>query len=319
MKLLKSFEYPRELIPDFNKAKKLEWITIFYLLSTTALMYLVMGNSQAMKTAWFEDLLSLTPSISFLIASRIYHKAPNKNFPYGYHRVISIAYLCSSVALFAVGAFLVIDSVSTLLKAEHATIGIIVLFGKPIWLGYIMIAVLLYSSIPAVFLGRMKLPLAKKLHEKNLYTDAQMNKADWMTALAAIFGIVGIGMGWWWADATAALLISVDIIHDGFTNLKQAIFDLMDETPKTVNEQETDPLIGKVKALLAGKAWIRNCNIRLREEGHVYLGEGFVVPVSEENLTGHIEKAVKEIEELDWRIQEFVIMPVKELPSQSSA
>jgi cation diffusion facilitator family transporter len=319
MKLLKRFEYPRELVPDFKKAKKLEWITIFYLLSTTGLMYLVMGNSQAMKTAWFEDLLSLTPSISFLIASRIYHKAPNKNFPYGYHRVISIAYLCSSVALFAVGAFLIFDSVSTLLKAEHATIGIIVLFGQPIWLGYVMIAVLLYSSIPAVFLGRMKLPLAEKLHEKNLYTDAQMNKADWMTALAAIFGVVGIGMGWWWADATAALLISADIIHDGFTNLKQAIFDLMDETPKTVNEQETDPLIGKVKALLAGKTWIRNCNIRFREEGHVYLGEGFVVPVSEENLTGHIEKAVKEIEELDWRIQEFVIMPVKELPSQSSA
>lgn len=319
MKPIRNFEYPKELAPDFKKAKKLEWITIFYLLSTVVLMYLVMGNSQAMKTAWFEDLLSLTPSISFLIASRIYQKNPNKDFPYGYHRVVSIAYLCSSVALFAVGIFLVSDSVMTLIKAEHATIGIIVLFGKPIWLGYIMIAALLYSSIPAVFLGRMKLPLAEKLHEKNLYTDAQMNKADWMTALAAIFGIVGIGLGWWWADAVAALLISIDIIKDGFTNLKQAVFDLMDETPKTVNEQETDPLIEKVKNALAKQDWVTNCNIRLREEGHVYLGEGFVIPASEENLTARIEKAVKEIEQLDWRIQEFVIMPVKELPDNKSS
>ncbi|RNI31943.1 cation diffusion facilitator family transporter [Rufibacter immobilis] len=314
MKPIDRFEYPKELQEDFRKAKRLEWITIFYLLSTAALVMATMGNSQAMKTAWFEDILSLTPAISFLVASRVFHKAPNKNFPYGYHRVVSVAYLCSAVALFGVGAFLIFDSASTLVKQEHPTIGMKVIFGHQVWLGYLMMAVMVYGTIPALILGRMKLPLAEKLHEKNLYTDADMNKADWMTAAAAILGVAGIGMGWWWADSVAALIIAFDIIKDGYTNLKQAVFDIMDERPKTVNDQQDDPLLQEVKEVLERETWIKEHAFRMREEGHIYLGEGFVVPKQEQDLVDKIEQLTQKVEGLSWRIQEFVVMPVRELP-----
>ena len=197
---------------------------------------------------------------------------------------------------------------------EHATIGTVVFFGHQIWLGYLMIVALLWGTFPAIILGRIKLPLAEKLHEKNLYTDAKMNKADWMTASAAIFGVLGIGMGWWWADAVAALVISFDILHDGFTNLRQAVFDLMDQVPTTVNGNKRDPLVEEIKRTLDRQYWIQDFRIRLREQGHIYLGEGFVIPAVEENLTQLIEDTAKEIQKLDWRIQEFVIMPVKVLP-----
>ena len=39
-----------------------------------------------------------------------------------------------------------------------------------------MIPALVYSAIPAVIIGRLKLPLARELHDKVLYADAQMNK-----------------------------------------------------------------------------------------------------------------------------------------------
>ena len=316
MKKVQNFEYPEELVPAFEKAKKLEWITIAYLISTMVVIMLTMGNSQAMKTAWFEDLISFTPSISFLIASKIFTKPTNTEFPYGYHRVVSIAYLCSALALFFVGSFLLIDSVSKLIKMEHPTIGTVVVFGRPVWLGYLMILALLWSTFPAIILGKKKLPLAKKLHEKNLYTDAQMNKADWMTAAAAIFGIIGIGLGWWWADSVAAAVISLDIIHDGYTNLKQAVLDLMNQAPKTVTDHKPDPLIDRVKEVLEKHASVKEHIIRLREEGHVYFGEGFIVPVSEADLTKEIELITRKITQLDWRIQEFIITPVKKLPEE---
>lgn len=316
MKPINNFEYPPELEQDFKKAKRLEWITIFYLLSTVVVMYLTMGNSQAMKTAWFEDLLSLTPSVSFLIASRIFFRKPNEEFPYGYHRVVSIAYLCSSLALFAVGGFLLIDSALTLIEQDRPTIGMITLFGHSFWLGYLMIAALLYSSLPAVILGRMKLPLAEKLHEKNLYTDAEMNKADWMTALAAILGITGIGFGLWWADSAAAALISLDILYDGYKNLKQAVVDLMNQEPKTVNNQETDPLIKLVHDHLARKTWIREVRVRMREEGHIYMGEAFVIPAEDLNLTQLIAEATDEVQKINWQIHEIVITPVKDFPEK---
>ncbi|WP_207432056.1 cation diffusion facilitator family transporter [Sabulibacter ruber] len=314
MNPINRFEYPEELRPVFRKAKKLEWITVAYLVSTAVVVYLTMGNSQAMKTAWFEDLLSLTPSISFLVASRVFHKKPNKDFPYGYHRVVNIAYLCSALALFCVGAFLIYDSASTLLKQEHPTIGIKVIFGQEVWLGYLMIAAMVYSTVPAMILGRLKLPLAKKLHEKNLYTDADMNKADWMTGAAAIPGILGIGLGWWWADSVAALIISLDIIKDGYTNLKQAVCDLMDQIPKNVDDQKTDPLFQQVRQKLQAQPWVKEHAFRMREDGHIYLGEAFVVPQEETNLMPRLERLAEEIESLNWRIQEFVIMPVSKLP-----
>jgi cation diffusion facilitator family transporter len=315
MKTIDRFEYPPDLQKLFKKAKRLEWITIIYLISAVIVMLLAMGKSQAMKTAWFDDFLSLTPSISFLIASRIYLKKPNQEFPYGYHRVVSIAYLCSSLALFSVGGFLIIDSVLTLIEQDRPTIGMITLFGKSFWLGYLMIAALVYGSVPPVILGRLKLPLAEKLHEKNLYTDAEMSKADWMTGLAAILGIIGIGFGFWWADALAAAIISLDIMYDGYKNLKQAVVDLMNQEPKTVNNQETDPLIKIVQDYLARKTWIRDVRVRLREEGHIYMGEAFIIPAEDLNLTELITEASQEVRKINWKIQELVITPVKELPT----
>ena len=247
MKNPEAFELPEHLVSKFHEAKKLEWITLAYLASTIVLMYLVMGSSQAMKTAWLEDAMGLLPAISFLIASRIAYKKPNFKFPYGYHRAFSIAYLAGAIALFAMGCFLLIDSSISLIKAEHPTIGTIVLFGKQFWLGWIMILALVWASLPAVVIGYKKLPLAKKLHNKILYTDANTQKADYTTAFAAMLGITGLAFGLWWADSAAALFISLSVLKDGYTNLKTAVLDLMDRHPVHVDTQENDELVEGIK------------------------------------------------------------------------
>jgi divalent metal cation (Fe/Co/Zn/Cd) transporter len=189
-------ELPPELRATLRKARRLEWLTIAYLVSAVALLALVLSNSQAMKTAWAEDLLSLIPPIAFLIAMRINLRPPTKRFPYGFHRTVSVAHLCSALALFAMGGYLLVEAVLTLIRAEHPTIGSVELFGRTVWLGWLMLPALAWSGIPAVFLGRAKIRLAEELH-KVLYADAKMNKANWLTAGAAMVGIVGIEFGLW--------------------------------------------------------------------------------------------------------------------------
>ncbi len=91
-----------------------------------------------------------------------------------------------------------------------------------------MIAALAYSVVPPVILGRMKQPVARRIQDKVVHTDALMQKADWMTGVAAIVGILGVGFGLWWADSAAALVIAVDIVRDGFRAARAAAAELAD-------------------------------------------------------------------------------------------
>jgi len=276
-------------------------------------MYLVMGSSQAMKTAWLEDLLSLVPSVAFIIAHKVNNKPPNHKFPYGFHRVFSISFLTGAVALLAMGVFLVYDSSMALIKAEHPTIGSKVFFGQQIWMGWVMILALIYSAVPAMILGFKKLPLAKKLHNKLLYTDADGQKADYMTAFAAIVGILGVGAGIWWADAAAALVISASILRDGLKNVKASTLDLMDRYPRTTAKQKEDKRIEEVRDLVRSWDWVKDANVRFREHGQVYLGEIAVVPFGEATLD-QLDKGYEILRNFHWKIHDFSIAPVKELP-----
>jgi cation diffusion facilitator family transporter len=314
MKYRLTSELPAEQRDALRRALRIERISIAYWISLIVLLYFVLGSSQAMKAAWAEDILSLLPPIAFLIASRVRRKQPTSKFPYGYHRVTSVAFLVASVALLALGSFILYDSVMKLAKFEHPPIDLVKPFGdQPIWLGWLMLGALAWSALPAVFLGRAKQPLAKELHDKVLFADAEMNRADWLTAGAAMLGVVGIGFGLWWADGVAATIISLDITHDGYKNLKVALADLMDKEPTVVDHSRADPLPLWVKNELLLMDWVKDAEVRLREEGHVFVGEAFVVPVDNEDLVGRMARANEHLLDLDWRLHELVIAAVPEI------
>ncbi|MDQ3985632.1 MAG: cation diffusion facilitator family transporter [Actinomycetota bacterium] len=309
----RAFELPPEKVHSLRKAIRLEWLTIAFFISAVVVIYITLGSSQAMKAAWAEDILALIPPIVFLVATRIRLRNPDKEFPYGYHRAVGIGYLAAALALLTLGIFILYDSVSKLIRFEHPPIGLVQPFGEPVWLGWFMIAALVWTLAPAVVLGRLKMPLAKELHDKVLYADAEMNKADWMTAGAAILGILGIRFGLWWADAVAAIVISLSIVKDGLKNTRAAVIDLMDARPRLVDESGIDPVMSRAETELAKMPWIKEARVRFREEGHVFYGEAFVVPSDDRNLAGRIAEATRTLMELDWRLHDIVISPVTEL------
>ena len=308
---MKDTELPSQKLAMHRRAVRLEWISIAYFVSVVAAIYLALGSSQAMKAAWIEDLLGFIPPIAFLVASRIRYRRPTARFPYGYHRSISIGFLCAALALLLMGVFVVYDSVMKLVTFEHPSIGVVQPFGEPIWLGWFMIAALLWGLVPPLILGRLKLPVARELHDKILFADAEMNRADWLTAGAAILGIVGIRYGLWWADGLAAIVIGFDIVRDGVKTTKQSVSDLMDARPKSVEGDRDEPVPARVENELRSMDWIGDVRVRMREEGHVFYGDAAVVVTDERNLVGKIEDATERVMALDWRIYDFVIAPTK--------
>ena len=309
------YEIPPFLQEDYQHVKKLEWIIVAYLVSVGFVMYLAMQESQAMKAAWIEDVVSLFPSIAFLIASAFFNNKPNVNFPYGYHKAFTAAFLAGSVALLVLGSYVLYDSIMSLIMMHHPTIGSIKIFGREIWMGWVMICALLYSFIPAMILGRKKLPFAEKLHIKILHVDSQAQKADWMTAAAAIVGIIGIGFGLWWTDSVAAIFISLNVVNDGISRTKGSFKDLMEEIPKTYDNTEIHSLVTELIELSLKQEWVKDVRVRMREHGMVFFGDIFVIPKSEENLMDNIEELSVKAINLDWKIEDVVIHPVRKFPN----
>jgi divalent metal cation (Fe/Co/Zn/Cd) transporter len=176
-----------------------------------------------------------------------------------------------------------------------------------------MIAALLWSAIPALIIGQIKKGYAAKLHDKVLRADAEMNRADWMTAGAALVGVIGIGFGLWWMDAVAAIVIGLDITRDGFKYTQAAAMDLLDGRPRRDDESGVHPLVGEVRELVERLDWVDVAAVRMRELGHVLSVSVLAVPVDEHDLLARVEDATERIRALDWKLQDVVVAVTREL------
>ena len=274
---------PARIAKDFARARRLEWWTLGWMTSVAAIMFFATGSSQAMRTAWFEDILSLVPAIVFLLAAKIEVRGPSRAFPYGLHRVQSLAFLISAVALAAIGAFLLFESAMTLIRQEHVTIPPVTMFGRSVWMGWLMIAALVYSVVPPLVLGRLKQPVASRLQDKVLHTDALMQKADWMTGLAGVGGVLGVGLGFWWADALASGFISASIIHDGINALRQSTAELVDGAPRKLEKDEIAEDAEALRTSLQQR--YPGAKVRMRETGrYIHAQVSGVEPDSQVDL-----------------------------------
>jgi divalent metal cation (Fe/Co/Zn/Cd) transporter len=296
---------PPALCETLRRAERLEYWNIFWTVTIVIVMGLVLGQSQTMKTAWIEDTLGLIPPIAFLIAARMERRGkPSRKFPFGFERVNGLGFFLAAVALAATGALLLWDSTMTLIKAEHASVGSIEIFGHTIWLGWLMIGAQIYALIPPMIIGRKELPLAKELADKLLHTDALMNKANWMTGAAGVAGIIGLGLGWWWADSVAAAIISFDILHDGLKAMRSSTAELVDGMPRGLASADiSEEAEALEKALMEAYP---NATIRLRETGRLIRAEvEGCLPDEPFDVNGHWPGKT----ERNWRLAQISFIP----------
>ncbi|HHT11871.1 MAG TPA: cation transporter [Propionibacterium sp.] len=276
---------------------------------------LVAGQSQAMRTAFVEDLLALLPPIAFLLGVWRARKGRSPKHPYGHHRAMSAGHLVAAVALLTFGLSLTWNGASALLSGERPPVGVTSIAGYTFWAGWPMMIVMSLTVIPSVILGRMKLKLAEELHDDLLSADADMLKADWSTALATVAGVAGIGFGLWWADSAAALLVSVSIVKDGVTNLRGAVGALLDARATPIASQEPDPVIDKLREAALEEPWVEDVAVRVRDMGHVFHSEAFVVPVSGRPVDARmIDRLRDRLSEVDWKAVDTVVVPTADLP-----
>lgn len=315
MRPIDQFELPPDKEQVLRSARSLERWTIVYLMLAATVVGWTMGGSQAMRTSFFEDLISIVPATMFLVCTRIARRKPTPKYPYGFHGAVSIGYLTSSLALVAMGAFLLIEALIKMILVERTTIGGMTVVGYTVWAGWPMIAAILATVGPSILLGRKKLELAPQIHDKILFADAQMMKADWVTATATAVGVLGVGWGFWWVDPVAAALVSLSILKDGVDNVGVAIGDLIERRPMKTDQSGPEPLADALRARIEELDWVASASVRLREVGHVFFGEVFVTPRgASAELPAKIRDAVDTARALNWRLHDVTVTVLDDKP-----
>lgn len=263
--------HPKEIRAAMAAACRLEKWNLFWTVTYVLALGFAMGSSQAMKTAWIEDLLGMIPPIVFLVSERLERRGANARFHYGYDRVNGLGFLIAAVALLAVGLLLFKDAVTALATQQHVTVGTVRLWGHDVWLGWFMLAAQAYATVPPLIIGHRELPLARELRDKLLHTDALMNKANWQTGVAGFVGVAGLGFGLWWADSAAAIVISGSIVLDGWRALRIATAELVDGVPRELGDDKlAKDAAGLARAL---KREFPGARIKMRETGRYIRAE----------------------------------------------
>lgn len=129
-----------------------------------------------------------------------------------------------------------------------------------------------------------------------------MNAADWQTGLAGILGILGVGCGFWWADAAAAGFISLSILMDGLKSVRTSVVELIDGAPRRMDSGKIDPLVNRVAAKL--KAEHGDANVQVRETGR-YM-RAAIAPHDRPHVSGERAKALIGDDDA-WRLIEVAV------------
>lgn len=303
-----------DLKAGFKKMYSLAWLSLAYQIGATALVGLTVGNSQAMKTEWIENALAIIPITGVLLTYHTENRPPERYHPFGHHRSGTIAFVGAAFALAGVGTYLFYDSLINLLYTEYPSIGGITLFGYTLWHGWLMIGVMAFTAIPQMLLARAKIPVAKLIHDKPLYACADMNRANWITNGAGVIGLGLVAYGFWWGDSLAALLISLDIMRDGYKSVVKSLSDVMDRHPVDLETGRQHPIVDEVERVLRLLPFVADERTLIREHGRFLFAEIFIAPNERMPPAAIASRQVREaVMPLDWRLQHVAIEFTDEL------
>ena len=308
-----------ELRAGFAKLWHLEWITFVYQTVAAAIIWYLAGSSQAMKTEWLENALATIPVAAVLLTYHTENRKPEQRHPFGHHRYATIAFVAAAFVLALLGTYLGYEALTKLLTHEAPSIGGYTAFGFTFWHGWLMIGVMAISALPPVLLARAKFPVARLLHDKPLYADAEMNRANWMTNGAGMIGLGLVASGFWWGDAAAALILSADIMRDGWTNVARSLSDVLDHHPVDLERNQEDPIVAAVHRTLRALPFVADERLLMREHGRYLYAEIFIKPTDNMPPVCVASREVRvAVTALEWRLQHVVVEFTDDLAGASA-
>lgn len=202
--------------------------------------------------------LDLASSLFALLAVRAARRPADTEHPYGHGRAENLAAYTEGILLGLTAIGIAYEAVRRLLSGVHAVDASTLAIAVPA----VAIGV---ESVRAVVLRAVGRASGSAALEAN----AQNRVADIFSSAGVLLGLVGVRLGFGWADSAAALLVAAIIARSSFGLLRQAGDILIDRASADV-ERELSEAIGRVE----GVREVRG--VRVRRSGPQLIGDATV-------------------------------------------
>lgn len=255
----------------------------FAVLAIKYLAYRTTG-SVALYSDALESFVNVATAIAALLAVRLSEQPPDRNHPYGHHKV---EYFSAVLA----GALIIVAALLILREAWGAVLAPRAIEAPVRGLLLSGLATVLNAGWSWVLITR-----GRSLQSPALAADGRHLLSDVVSTLGVILGIaLAVATGWTLLDPLLAALVAVNILWSGWRVIRESLGGLMDEA---VPQERLEEIRGVISQHAEGA--IEAHDVRTRNAGPVtFIEFHLVVPAMMSVRDAHeicdrIERALKE-------------------------
>ena len=185
----------------------------------------VSTGSLAILSEAAHSLLDLVATIMTYFAVRIAGQPADEEHHYGHGKVESVTALAATGLLFLLSGIVVWEAGKRLLEGRSHVEATIAAF-----------TVIIGSIVMDFFRARVLYRVASQTSSEALEADALHFGSDMWSSLAVLVGLAGIALGYWWADAAAAIVVAVFVCLAGWRLGRRTINTLLDTAPAGLSD-----------------------------------------------------------------------------------
>ncbi|MDF2630511.1 MAG: cation efflux system protein [Symbiobacteriaceae bacterium] len=205
-------------ITDLKVSQRGAWVSIgvYALLTGLKLGFGWWGGSSGLIADGVNNATDVLGSVAVLLGLRIALRPADADHRYGHERAENVAAMVVAAVMGLAGINVAISALGAVADQGRRPPE-----GAAVWVGILSAAAML-----AVYTYNMR--LARRTGSQALAAAAYDNRADALSSIGTVAGVIGSQLGWHWSDPVAGLLIALVILHTAWRIGFEAGHMLMD-------------------------------------------------------------------------------------------
>ena len=205
------------------------WIGLAGMMATAVaqMVIVALSGSIALLADTIHNLGHAVTTIPLIVAFRIGRRATTKRYSYGYRRAEDLVGLFIGLIIAASVVLIIWESGDALINPREIT--------NLWWVFAAGVVGFLGNEIVAVY----RLRAGRRINSAAMIAEGQHARADGLTSLAVVIGVVGVRLGFARADAIMGFLIAIVILGILVASMRTVVRRLMDGVDDNVIDQLT--------------------------------------------------------------------------------